>query len=808
MASGGLDLLQLVAPIVANRFSDLARYQEDFLLAAARHVEVWLALPWQQEVSATRALDGLVERLTRDGAELVVTSPRQYTKSEELRHLEARLFEADSRPEDTPRCGHVRLSEAYGEEAEALRIAAEIQLALAEGIPAEQIAVVFQNASEHVASLRSAFAEAGIMADFDVVRAVRDTGWGRAFAHLAEFAGSGTRTALAGFLRSPYSGLARDQADQLEARWRQRGIDRPDRLRATLREASPQAGDLLSLMDALLRSGAATPRTCQKWKILADALLRNAYGVGASLLDGEGLADASAQRALMQLVGSLGESGLQIDGAELVRAFLETEVAVTTPRRRGSVHVLSASRARSQRFRVVIIGGLSSGDFPRSVAENPLRTPRLATELATVGVELARLDERDAARLVFYLVASRATERLVLSRQVAASDGSERAPSWLLDEMLDLYRHPEAEDVDEKELPPRSVLRFDGQGTEHAAPDSVRRGLRERAASRSVGVGPPAGGVLGLAIGRAEKRMPMFADDRVLSQLFERQVFSATEIESYLRCPYGWFHERIVRAEALEPEADALQRGRLCHQVLRQTYDLLPEAVGSARVTSQNLEAALGLARGVVDRAIEQDGGADSLSRRALNGELQRRVIGFIRCDACFLPSYEPVSLEWGFTPDTHAFDGFQLKGRIDRIDRGPDGRFLVIDYKTGTVGSNHSARKFEQRGLVQLALYARIVEDAFGGAVVGGLYRGVTWKNASDKQNRGFYLEDLAGDPGLRGTDKQSADEIRELLEGAERRAAIAVAGIREGRIAAEPLDPASCQKCRLAGFCPRSAR
>ena len=58
-------------PIVAHRFSDLTPLQERFLAGAANHTDVWLALPWQQTLAATRALDPLVERLVGRGAAVV-----------------------------------------------------------------------------------------------------------------------------------------------------------------------------------------------------------------------------------------------------------------------------------------------------------------------------------------------------------------------------------------------------------------------------------------------------------------------------------------------------------------------------------------------------------------------------------------------------------------------------------------------------------------------------------------------------------------------------------------------------------------
>ena len=183
---------------------------------------------------------------------------------------------------------------------------------------------------------------------------------------------------------------------------------------------------------------------------------------------------------------------------------------------------------------------------------------------------------------------------------------------------------------------------------------------------------------------------------------------------------------------------------------------------------------------------------------------VRRKVIGFLRADATFLPGFEPVALEYGFGPESVGFGGFVLRGRIDRIDRGPSGELIAVDYKTGTVGSAHAVAKFASRGLLQLPLYARVIQDAFGAPVAGGLYRGVSALNVRLKQNRGFYSDELVGEAGLVGTDRMDADGIAEVLSDAESRAAEAVGGMRGGRIPAEPLEDASCKSCGFATMCP----
>jgi ATP-dependent helicase/nuclease subunit B len=71
----------------------------------------------------------------------------------------------------------------------------------------------------------------------------------------------------------------------------------------------------------------------------------------------------------------------------------------------------------------------------------------------------------------------------------------------------------------------------------------------------------------------------------------------------------------------------------------------------------------------------------------------------------------------------------FLLGGRIDRIDRLPDGRYEVVDYKTGRCYRSDYRKTFRNGRLLQHALYTLAAEELLrsggdpGATVVGGRY-------------------------------------------------------------------------------------
>jgi hypothetical protein len=167
---------------------------------------------------------------------------------------------------------------------------------------------------------------------------------------------------------------------------------------------------------------------------------------------------------------------------------------------------------------------------------------------------------------------------------------------------------------------------------------------------------------------------------------------------------------------------------------------------------------------------------------------------------------FEPWLLEGGFSESEGAgqpaleIDGWRLHGAIDRVDRAPDGRALVIDYKLSSKVSPRE--KLEEEAKLQLQLYLIAVTELWGAETVGGLYHPL--RATSERRPRGFVREDAAGDLAgyrLSRTDKVVGEELEELLAEARRRAGEIVARMRAGQI---DRDPGPRKGLRDHGICP----
>ena len=144
-------------------------------------------------------------------------------------------------------------------------------------------------------------------------------------------------------------------------------------------------------------------------------------------------------------------------------------------------------------------------------------------------------------------------------------------------------------------------------------------------------------------------------------------------------CPFRAFARHRLNAQALEepaPGLDARDRGKLMHELMKEIWAQLKDSSSLksdlAPVISRAADAAI--------RAIGLEGRFAELERARL-AKLAREWLDEEEKRSPFKIAFleEKRSMKIG---------GLELSGRIDRMDRLPDGSHVLIDYKTGNVNT------------------------------------------------------------------------------------------------------------------------
>lgn len=304
-------------------------------------------------------------------------------------------------------------------------------------------------------------------------------------------------------------------------------------------------------------------------------------------------------------------------------------------------------------YRYVFTLGLTEGGFPPSVADDPALDFHERKSLRERGIRLELAAERARReRLSFWTLLQVPRERLVLSYPKVVG-GREALPS-------PYFGLVGVEPVLPRPLPAASLR-------------EARRAYLQRA-------GLEDDAVLGRARAsweverRREGPAPFDHYDGILDIPvdYEERHFSVSELGDLVHCGFRWWSRSVLGLrEPEEGEPPALV-GRLYHRTLEIAAR---DAEGSEDVRQgilENLEAALEDA----ERELELGRVRGWVHWREIYlAQLERAV----RAEGFALPGAEVAQTEARFAG---TWQGFEVVGRVDRIDRTPEG-LVFVDYKS-----------------------------------------------------------------------------------------------------------------------------
>lgn len=338
-----------------------------------------------------------------------------------------------------------------------------------------------------------------------------------------------------------------------------------------------------------------------------------------------------------------------------------------------------------------------------------------------------------------------------------------------------------------------------------------------------------------------------------------RPSLSASQIESYLECPYKWFTLRRLGLEDCDAGFSNMEMGTFAHRVLEVTHrELFLEAarrqglvgqecaehpeeglfwfepavrVAGSRVSPENLEHAQQILRAeFAEHLMHQRLEGSRRSSQALIPHthteqrrldvLEQDLLSALEFEAPLLEGFEPRLFEGRFGGSTGlvaSYAGADLVGTIDRIDVDAEGRALVIDYKHKSSLFDEYALKGKQESdwaagfvaprRVQTLIYASVARELLrdaGVEVVGALYLGTKGNHQLAGAVSARDAGAVWGAQGLRERDLErvtlpvpGARDFNELLDRTEEHIARALQRMREGDIEARPIAKDACAWC-----------
>lgn len=414
--------------------------------------------------------------------------------------------------------------------------------------------------------------------------------------------------------------------------------------------------------------------------------------------------------------------------AQFINPFFSALESQTVPSDPGntqnSVYVGQIAEARSKRYASVSLIGFSEKLFPRPVHDELILTTSLREKL---GIPL----ERNQSSLMIQAI-SRADRFLLITRPRLTDTGDEWQPSIFWTALT-------------QTLPPAVITRI-GSDEGHPLSESasfseqVFRLAQQKIDATSIN-DPDASAILTAVIKRQSRNRLALArfndrltgnhpgnatvplrDPSVTSDPDKR--YSASQIETYLICPFAYFIRNQLKLEppvVPAPGMDAAQRGSLLHRILEDTFRNAPNPDDRSAVDS----AAERACEDILAHAPDLFGFRPSHLWEYEKEEIRRQICDTITNmyegkKALFTgPGWKVIGTEvkfgYGDTPpleiplDNGRF--IRLRGSIDRVDRDPFGKVRIVDYKTS--GSHLSSADMKSGRRIQAGLYAMAAVEA-----------------------------------------------------------------------------------------------
>ena len=856
--------------LIFSRVEDLSEVRLKFVRRLSQKRDVTFSL-YVSEGPAGYAAEQQLELVGGPGCDCRVDAePAPAAKSQELNDLLARVFRAKEGNEVTP-SGAVTFLSPLGQHAEAESISRYISQRVESG--SESFAVYTSNSQKVWDALSQKLAAKGIAAHYKRSVRIQDSLAGRAFASLIDAYVTLSERAeleknidyqasdhqmgdmswwpprtLTDYLISPISGISVERAWMLDKSWRGNRTLYATRVLETLSKAAMSSRLCAETIKSLElgRIGSAAQRIIEYLSVeTSDEQSEVAQSKETLLQNQESL------KVMSKIVSSaqeLHEAGLKLT-PQTLKSFIELckDQTVMMPVSNGiksDIQVLIApvSQAHSfepHMFDTVIFQGMDTLNFGVKASDGALqefvrhasKTPKVSefaryqrdfyTALTTASTSVAfeKVEQKDVFNAVA-LSEVKACYPKDYAKKTGLVRGEEEVLVNLLPQASDQERVAELPTIESGEIDPK--LKNIVVLPRHLTRETLEQELH------------------GL-IEVSREGLPLL---------------SASQIETYLECPYKWFTQRRIKISQVDTEFAPMQMGTFIHRVLELTHaTLLAEALGcdvaevdsavepmllqdiaGSRITSDTLDHA----KQVLDTCFAQvwDEQFNNINRASSNEliphsiqerkqveNIRENLKNLLEFEASHFVGYQPrfFELRFGREENVVEYAGAQLTGSIDRVDVNAHGQALIIDYKHK--GTNdlkaYSAKLSLDSELskeilprhVQSAIYAQIMRKQltkYKLEPVAAIYLGT--KEQKDKPS--FALAGMATEAAtehiwnIHPEDKklrdqavmvvsQNSAEFADYLDAWESLIAQKVQAMLSGDVRANPCDKDACKYC-----------
>ncbi|MFF3299736.1 ATP-dependent helicase [Streptomyces sp. NPDC002908] len=451
------------------------------------------------------------------------------------------------------------------------------------------------------------------------------------------------------------------------------------------------------------------------------------------------------------------------------------DIAADTLSRRAvrpdAVRLMTAHRSKGLEWRLVVVAGVQEGLWPDLRRRGSLlEADRIGrdglAEPLTPGAILAE------ERRLFYVAATRARERLVVTAVKAPADDGDQ-PSRFLTELGE-----EPRDVTGRPRRPLAVASLVAELRATTVDPAASEALRDAAAHRLARLAALTDDEGQPLVPAAHPHRWWGLNEPTLSEVPLRDrdrpvALSGSALDQLANtCALQWFLGREVKADA--PATAAQGFGNVVH--------VLADEVASGR-TAADLDVLMERLDSVWDGLVFDAPWKSQQEKETARAALER----FLRWHVMDRAGRTPAASEHDFDVTLEAGEyAVRIRGSMDRVEQDAEGRAYVVDFKTGKgAPTKDEVASHPQLAVYQLAVREGAVDEVFDGRrpEAGGAEL-VQLRQPAPKKEGGDAL------PKVQAQEPLSGEWVSDLLATAA------------GRVLDERFTPTAGQHCTHCAF------
>ena len=424
------------------------------------------------------------------------------------------------------------------------------------------------------------------------------------------------------------------------------------------------------------------------------------------------------ESVLLQAENVMGQRFVKLD--EFIKLFAAGVASVkisVIPVYNDCVIFANMAKARTHDIKFLALLGANYGAMPIVKSEGKLLTDRNIKDLvgAGVNVEPQIFTENKRERFSLFQLLLEPTDKLYVS--YAATDGANSLlPSPFINEFAQLFT------VNKQPLTPTNVADEDVY-TERQAIEKIVLNNR-RLVDRQI-VNMPSYAVLKEKYGSVVEKYAFNKDgkevrvERGAELYLKNSATRVSQLTDFFKCPYRVYVQYGLNVKPRSvAELKSADLGNVLHEVLERyvrDMDVNEDDETTAKMAHKWFVVAL----------------SDDFYKGLRTDEKMVGVLSQLKAESARMckvvkkqlasSNFKNLATELGFggsnalPPVVVEFDGgkFNLVGKIDRVDV-KDGRFIVIDYKSGAHAANYTEKDLYVGHKMQLPVYVKSVEQNY----------------------------------------------------------------------------------------------